>query len=384
MTTNKIDLYECVNDALKHYENEFSQEEFINIKKMIINLVGKDSYLQKQIRSKEGKKCIAYLINEHLCKGSGKEIELPQYSHVIPDNQMQKFREKHEKIYKTSNLLFDFFTDKVIETSSKAPIFVGFCSSCEKLFTEDNPINIDTETNFTKKHMFKSLYRYLGKEITGYTELIKFLKTINNSHIVDPIKEIRKEDLNLFFERTQNSSLNLVINKYIQHHNYLKSLYLELNNYLLNEYYASPHDVSNAYELFCAHICADKLPLVGQSVVHIPLLFKDLETKNSIFINFIYDKEKNLTKCYMLILKNIYETLFKNHPSFFENDINKSKLMVLFSFLNTSELYFSEDFKDKSRPHILKLINSAPKNASLAEEINALIVAINNGDYDFI
>lgn len=368
---NKNNIFEKIEDFCNNFQDKFSQQELIDVKLFIKNLLGKDGKLQKNITSiKAGKKCFSYQLDTELCLGSKEQTLDPQYSHVIPKNNIIKFKEKFGDIYTISNLMFNVITDKVIEANTNEHVFVGFCAACEKDFTENSDINIDSETNFTKQHMFKSLYRLLGKEIRGYTEAINFLKETKNSNSND------SKTFNLILERRNNSNLDLEIKKQIYYKIYLQSLALDVSIHLMKKNHIGPEGTLNAYELIKAEVSSNKLQIIGQSIIVYPVLFKDIELWGCIYINFIYDKIEDKTKCYMLIHSDIYRLFSTTNINFFKNNIKTATLISLISFINPNALLFSKYFKDRSKPHIEKILNTININNNLPQQLTQLINCI--------
>lgn len=370
-------ILEKIEDVLLNYQNVFNTSELEEIKIMIKNFSGKDAELKRKIsKEKNGKNCVAFLLEENLCKGTGNEE--PCFSHVVAENQIEKFKKHNIGLNKISNLMFDVLINKIIEANPREPIFVGFCPACEKSFTQANEINIDTEVNMTKFHMFKLLYRFLGKEITGYTEFIKFLKDVNQSLMVDKRKDIDKNIFNLFLEKLKNSNLEKEINNHILHKLYLKSLFLDVAGFIENKDNIKINNSKEAYKLITAEVDSKKLQLIGQSLTHYPLFFKDIKFTGFIFFNFLLDEEEKLTKCYMLIQESIFNEIEKN-CSFPRSNEKKAIFIVLLAFLNTNELYFSNEFKNKNRIEIENLIGKVNKNDNMIEQFQFLINFINNG-----
>ncbi len=371
-------LLEKIEDVLLNFGDKFNKSELEDIAIMIKNFSGKDAELKRKIsKQKEGKQCIAFLLEENLCKGDGKED--PCFSHVVAENQIEKFKKYNTGLNKISNLMFDVLINKIIETNPREPIFVGFCPCCEKGFTESDQINIDTEVNITKVHMFKLLYRFLGKEITGYTEFIRFLKNINENLRIDIRKDIDKNIFNLFLKKLKNSNLEKEINNHILHKLYLKSLFLDVALFIENKENIKISDSKEAYKLITTEVCSEKLQLIGQSLTHYPLFFKDTMFTGFIFFNFLLDEEKKITKCYMLIQESIFSKIEKKFISLKKNE-KKAIFIVLLAFLNTNELYFSDEFKNKNRIEIENLINKVNKNDNMIDQFKFLINFINNGN----
>lgn len=371
---NNSSLDSRIADSVQKIASLFTKEELVQIEVMFKIFAGEDGKINKNVsKVKSGQKCIAYIIDEELCKGSLSEIENPQYSHVVPENQLKKLKIKEQKFYNVSNMMFNVLGDKVIESNISEAIFVGFCSGCEKSFTKNDLINIDSELNLTPKHMFKYLYRYLGKEIVGQTHYIKLLKSINNGKSISPSKGVNKVIFNIFLSKMKNSNLDKEIAIHIKHKIYLKTLFLDYGNIIEDKYKGTRLNLPKLFEFINVNVDFNILGIIGQSLIHYPMVAEEFETKDCIFTNFIFDNQLNKTRCYMLIKKDIFNLINTNNIFSQFNDNQKALFIIALAFEYTKELYFSEVFKNTIVNKINEWLAQIDRNDNVIQKYQFLL-----------
>lgn len=347
---------------IKHDKN------MINIIKNISSL---DTSICKDIKkNKKDKLCIAYAQEPILCLSKGKDKIIK--SHVVPENQISKFIEAYGEIRSFSFSIFNKINDFPNHSSTSSPDFIGFCESCEKSFTQAHKINIDSEVNFKKEHLLKSLYRYMGKEITYRESYLKHALFIIN----DDDKFINKDDFEYFNINVNGYNNNDYIVSQTHYLRTLKNLFFDLGIYSSLPQHSIPKNTSDVFSFDKIKI-SNKYQIIGQSLGLIPLYYKDYNAYFPVFFNIVYDDKNKCSYFYFLTRSDI---LIQIKKIVSQLTINQKELFyIILAIFNSSEIYFTDSFLNNHYPLIEKIIsNIKMKNLGFFDEIKELSNNIKN------
>lgn len=346
---NKIET--DINNALLPYNLTDTEQNIIQ--SVIKELLGIDQKINEKVeKEKKDSQCFSFSLSEDFCNGTLEQRNKPDKSHVVPKNQLDAFKKDYKIIYKKSFKLFDQLSLEIKEiNSTRAPVFVGFCKSCEKNFS--NELNIDKNIDFTKEHMFKSLYRYLAKEIAFRKAYIQISRELSN----DENEKISSKNYELFYEKIYKSNANIQLNKNIFYKNVFKTIQLDIGTKLYCDYKIVLNKKSQAkiYEFKTFRASSDLFPIIGQSIITVPIQYDDYETLGYFYFNFVYDSERKETICYLLTYHELWEKIKnKQNKNIILNKNQNMLLMLILAFLNSNDLYFTQNFKDNIIPYMIK------------------------------
>lgn len=313
-------------------DSNVKKEDKDVFKKTLAKVMNADKEINNELKNNQDNICIAFKEDPLLCVNETARPAIK--SHIVPDNELEKMINKYGEIYNVNNMIHSVIKNEDVLNKSIAnrdsTCFKGFCSECDKNFSND--INIDNPDNITKQHMYKYLFRYLGREISATMLYVKKIKDLHNKN---------EDGMNKLILHSYGVNFNEHIEKKIELLKYLKMEMIEMDILLKKRHNPKLHP---AY-IFGMIKCNENYGLIGQSLIFSKLI-TDIEIPLPFFLLFKEVDDKTYIYYFHINKVGI------NWLSRLNNTNEKFNFLSILAYYNSTHLYFNEDFANNKIKNI--------------------------------